>query len=143
MVHMYHHRTTSATLSLSASASRAFPLFGPLGERAWAGPDWNPEVLWADGPGDREGMIFRQKGEIWVNVRFDPLAHVAEYVRFGDTVVTRIRVALTDPGDTSCSANVRYDWIAVSEEGNADVERRREAMTIDWEDAVNAALGGQ
>ena len=117
-------------------------MFGPLGERAWAGEDWNPEVLWADGPGDREGMVFRQKGEVWVNVRFDACEHVAEYVRFGETVVTRIRVALTASGDHACSASVRYDWIALSEEGNAEVVRRRAATTIDWADAVNAALLG-
>lgn len=142
MVHMYQHETTSATFSLAASADRAFPMFGPMGERAWAGPDWNPEVLWADGPGDREGMVFRQKGEVWVNVRFDSSEHVAEYVRFGDIIVTRIRVALTPRGSEACGADVRYDWIATSEEGNAEVVRRREAMTIDWEDAVNTALGG-
>jgi len=140
MVHMYQHEHASASLSLAASADHAFPMFGPLGERAWAGPDWNPEVLWADGPGDREGMVFRQRGEVWVNVRFDPREHVAEYVRFGETVVTRIRVALTDHGKDACAADVRYDWIALSEEGNAEVVRRREGMTIDWEEAVNRAL---
>ena len=139
---MHQHETASATLSLAASADRAFPMFGPLGERAWAGPDWNPEILWADGPGDREGMVFRQRGEVWVNVRFDAREHVAEYVRFGELVVTRIRVELTDRGDDTCAANVRYDWIALSEEGNVEVVKRREAMTIDWEDAVNAALAG-
>jgi hypothetical protein len=141
MVHMYQHEHARATLALTASADRAFPMFGPNGERAWAGPEWDPEVLWADGPGDREGMVFRQKGEVWVNVRFDPREHVAEYVRFGPAVVTRIRVALSPRGDDTCAANVRYDWIALSEEGNAEVVRRREGMTIDWEEAVNEALG--
>ena len=115
-------------------------MFGPLGERAWAGEEWQPEVLWADGPGDREGMVFRQKGEVWVNVRFDATARVAEYVRFGETVVTRIRVALTPRGDAACSAEVRYDWIAVSEAGNAEVAKRAAAMTIDWQGAIDAAL---
>jgi hypothetical protein len=140
MVHMYHHETAATILSLTASTERAFPMFGPLGERAWAGPEWTPEVLWADGEGDREGMVFRQKGEVWVNVRFDSREHVAEYVRFGETVVTRIRVILTPRGDDACSADVRYDWIALSEEGNKEVVRRRESLSIDWEEAVNAAL---
>jgi hypothetical protein len=140
MVHMYQHETASKTISLHASTDRAFPMFGPLGERAWAGPDWQPEVLWADGPGDRPGMIFRQRGEIWVNVRLDAGTREAEYVRFGPDVVTRIRVELTPTGDDACSADVRYDWIAVSEAGNAEVVKRRDAMTIDWDEAINAAL---
>ncbi|HKR63203.1 MAG TPA: hypothetical protein VJZ00_05670 [Thermoanaerobaculia bacterium] len=115
-------------------------MFGPLGERAWAGEDWQPEVLWADGPGDSEGMVFRQKGEVWVNVRFDRVANVAEYVRFGADVVTRIRVALEPRGENACDAHVRYEWVAVSEEGNAEVARRKAATTIDWEDAIHAAL---
>jgi len=115
-------------------------MFGPLGERAWAGDDWQPEVLWSDAPGDREGMVFKQKGEIWVNVRLDPTARIAEYVRFGDTVVTRIRVELTPQGNDACTVNVRYDWTAVNEAGNAEVAKRAAAMTIDWEEAVNAAL---
>ncbi len=117
-------------------------MFGPLGERAWAGAEWQPEVLWADGPGDREGMVFRQKGEIWVNVRLDSDAHVAEYVRFGADIVTRIRVELTPAGDDACSADVRYDWIAVSEAGNDEVPKQSAAMTIDWDVAINAALNG-
>jgi hypothetical protein len=140
MVHVYQHEAVSNSITLQASADRAFPMFGPLGELAWAGPEWQPEVLWADGPGDREGMVFRQKGEIWVNVRFDAGARVAEYVRFGVDVVTRIRVALTPSGDDACSADVRYDWIAVTEAGNAEVAKRRAATTIDWDVAINAAL---
>jgi hypothetical protein len=111
---MYQHESAARTLSLRHSADASFPMFGPLGERAWAGDDWQPEVLWSDAPGDREGMVFRQKSEIWVNVHLDATARVAEYVRFG--------------------------WIAINEAGNAEVAKRAATMTIDWEDAVNAAL---
>jgi hypothetical protein len=137
---MYQHESAARTLSLRHSADASFPMFGPLGERAWAGDDWQPEVLWSDGPSDSEGMVFRQKNEIWVNVRLDATARVAEYVRFGDTVVTRIRVALTPQGTDACTVNVRYDWIAINEAGNAEVAKRAATMTIDWEDAVNVAL---
>ena len=97
---------------------------------------------WADGPGDREGMVFRAAGDLWVNVRFDREAFVAEYVRLAADMVTRIRVALTPSGDAASTAEVRYAWTAVTEAGNAQVAAKKaDAETMmDWEEDVNAAL---
>ena len=141
---MYQHATASRTLVLHASADDAFPMFGPFGERAWAGPRWNPHVLWADGAGDREGMVFRNADDpqTWVNLRFDPQGRVAEYLHFDDKVVTRIRVTLEPAGEQLTHALVAYEWVALSEEGNAVVEAKKAGAEefLKWDEAINAAL---
>ena len=57
------------------SDARAAPLFGPQGERAWAGEDWNPQFVFPTPARDIEGAVFTVRhGEhtaVWVNTVFD------------------------------------------------------------------------
>ncbi len=70
---------------------RAAVLFGPNGERCWAGPNWNPEFLYPQPGKDTQGAVFTvQHGphkSVWVNTVFDPAAGRMQYVvlHAGDT----------------------------------------------------------
>jgi hypothetical protein len=54
---------------------QAAPLFGPDGERPWAGKHWNPQFLYPQPAHDEQGAVFTvQHGPvtaIWVNTLFD------------------------------------------------------------------------
>jgi hypothetical protein len=41
-----------------APFAKAAPLFGPEGERAWAGKHWNPEFIHPQPARDVEGAVF-------------------------------------------------------------------------------------
>ena len=51
----FERTTTSFSLTVKAPYEEAAPLFGPQGERAWAGPHWNPEFLYPRPASDVEG----------------------------------------------------------------------------------------
>jgi hypothetical protein len=120
-------------------------MFGPEGERAWAGPGWNPRICWSPSAGgDAEGMVFTlDNGSTWINVRFDALARVAEYVHLLAGVVTRIRVEVRPRDERTSEAFVTYAWTATCAEAE-DVVRERAAATAEslptWGEKVNAAL---
>ena len=146
---MYQHLTTRHSFLIHAPATTAFPMFGPEGERVWAGPDWDPQICWTpfvDGerPGDGEGMIFTLgNGSTWINVRFDAEAGVAEYVHLLAGVVTRIRVEIRSREADSCEALVTYSWTATSPETEATIRERAATTTASlptWGEKVNNAL---
>jgi len=138
------HHEIERTLHVQTSAAGAFPLFGPLGEREWA-EGWDPRVIWSDGEGDREGMIFRNGSTepVWVALRFDAHDRIAEYVHFTPDLITRIRVEVMPRDADSSNVRVRYAWTAITEAGEGKVAERRESFAEalqEWEPAINAAL---
>jgi hypothetical protein len=52
------HLSTSFDLTVHASYAKTAPLFGPEGERAWAGKHWNPEFIHPQPAKDVEGAVF-------------------------------------------------------------------------------------
>ncbi len=52
------HVTNSFHFVIRAPLSRAAPLFGPEGERCWAGQHWNPQFLYPQPGKDVEGAVF-------------------------------------------------------------------------------------
>ena len=48
------HVTNRFRFVIRAPLNRAAPLFGPEGERCWAGQGWNPEFLYPTPGRDRE-----------------------------------------------------------------------------------------
>jgi hypothetical protein len=52
------HLSTSFDLVVHAPYAKTAPLFGPEGERAWAGKHWNPEFIHPQPAADIEGAVF-------------------------------------------------------------------------------------
>src|SRR3954464_15348763 len=77
---------TAFDLSVNLPYSEAAPLFGPEGERAWAGKHWNPHFLYPPLPHDEQGAVFTvQHGPFtatWVNTLFDLEARHFIYAYF-------------------------------------------------------------
>ena len=91
--------------------AEAAPLFGPEGERPWAGKHWNPQFLYPRPAHDEQGAVFTVHHgpvtAVWVNTLFDLNARHFQYVYFiPDIMVTTIDVAfharrLNTPRSTS------------------------------------------
>src|ERR1700757_3979472 len=77
--------------------AEAAPLFGPEGERPWAGKHWDPQFLYPQPARDEQGAVFTiQHGPVdavWVNTLFDLEAQHFQYVYFiPEVMVTTIDV---------------------------------------------------
>ncbi len=142
------HVTNSFAFTVNTSLRDAAPLFGPEGERAWAGNDWNPQFVFPVPAQDVEGAVFTQRhGEhtaVWVNTVFDVNAGRMQYVYvLEDLLVTTIDVRLhaVDPAHTK--VDVTYVRTALRPEANehaAALGKHDGEQGKVWEKEINAYL---
>lgn len=135
-------------LRVGAPPDHVFPLFSPLGERAWV-PGWDPEILYPHGASWTRGMVFRTRSDsgdaLWIVTRLDPDAHEVEYRRVEPgRYVVRISVRCTADPAPGTAVSIEYEFVGLSESGNAEIA----AMTQEgyaqkmrqWEAWIAAAL---
>jgi hypothetical protein len=133
---------------LDAPPERVFPLFTPLGERAWV-PGWAPRFLWpADGEAV-EGAVFltRAAGEletIWTMIAHEPGRRVAYTRTTPGSRAGIVEVRCEPHGGGRTVAHVTYTYTALSARGNDFLAEWTEAEyrpSIDgWQTAINTHL---
>jgi hypothetical protein len=142
------HVSNTFHLVVRAPLSRAATLFGPEGERCWAGPDWNPEFVYPQPGKDVQGAVFTvQPGAhraVWVNTVFDTAVGRMQYVSFiPETLVFTVDVRLTVLDPTHTSVEVTYARTALDAAVNDEVEamgtRDRESGP-EWQAAIEKCL---
>jgi hypothetical protein len=144
------HQSTSFDLVVHASYAKTAPLFGPNGERSWAGKHWNPEFIHPLPAADVEGTVFTiQHGPydaVWVNTLFDVDGRHFQYVYFlPDLMVTVIDVRFMPDGPDSTKVNVVYARTAITPQGNEHVTAMTEIDRTagkDWQKAIDDYLAG-
>lgn len=127
---------------------RAAVLFGPNGERCWAGPNWNPEFLYPQPGKDTQGAVFTvQHGphkSVWVNTLFDPAAGRMQYVSFiPETLVTTVDVHLTAADPSNTNVEVMYARTALDAAANDEVEalgKKDSESGPEWQQAIEKCL---
>jgi hypothetical protein len=142
------HVINTFHLVVRAPLSRAAGLFGPEGERCWAGPHWNPEFLYPQPGKDLPGTVFTvQHGPhkaVWVNTVFDNVGGRMQYVAFvPDTLVFTVDVRLTAVDPAHTAVEVTYARTALDAAVNDEVEamgtRDRESGP-EWQEAIEKCL---
>jgi hypothetical protein len=136
---------------IRAPLSRAAPLFGPEGERCWAGQHWNPEFLYPQPGKDVQGAVFTvQHGphtSVWGNTVFDPAGGRMQYVSFvPDTLVSTVDVRLTVLDPSSTGVEVTYARTALDVAANDDVQamgRSDRESGPHWQQAIENCLARQ
>ena len=133
---------------LSVPPAQAAPLFGPEGERCWAGGNWDPHFVYPQPAHDEQGAVFTvQHGPstaVWVNALYDLDARHFIYAYFipGIMVTTiDVRFAPTDANTTE--VRVLYTRTALTAEGNGHVTAFTDAdksAAHDWQQAIDASL---
>ncbi len=136
------------TQHIHAAPGAVFPLLCPVREHDWI-EDWSTDFVISESGLVEEGCVFQTPGTegqppaTWVVTRHEPAVFEVEMVKLipGHTV-TRLAIALSGDGGEGTLAHVRYEWTALSAEGEPDVERWTEDawrvfMGI-WEDAMNS-----
>jgi hypothetical protein len=142
------HVRTEFDLTVHAPYRVAFPLFGPVGERSWAGSDWNPQFVHPRPAADIQGTVFTGKHgahqAVWVNTVFDLEGHHIQYAYFiSDVMVTTIDLTFLPLDSAETKVTVIYERTALSVAANEQVQQfgaADRARGADWEKAINAYL---
>lgn len=145
------HMQTSFDLLVHASYGVTAPLFGPEGERAWAGKHWDPQFIHPQPAADAEGAVFTiQHGPFhatWVNTLFDVEGKHFQYVYFiPDLMVTVIDVRFNPAGADSTAVHVTYKRTALTQEGNEHVTAMTEGdkkAGKEWQEALDEYLAAK
>jgi hypothetical protein len=145
------HVNNSFRLVVPAPLIRAATLFGPDGERCWAGPHWNPNFLYPQPGKDMQGAVFTvQHGphnSLWINTLFDPAGGRMQYVMFiPDKLVSTVDVRLTSIDPSRTGVEVVYARTALDAAANDDVEamgKRDRESGPEWQQGIENCLRGQ
>jgi hypothetical protein len=136
------HFTVHAPMAVAA------PLFGPEGERAWGGSDWDPNFLFPLPAQDVEGAVFLvQHGgykSTWVATELDFTAGHIQYVNIIDgAMAVRIDIHLAAAGPSETAATIVYERTALQSELNEHIKGLAEGDAnsgLHWESAINGYL---
>jgi hypothetical protein len=142
------HARSEFTFTVKAPMAVAFPLFGPEGERPWAGPHWDPQFVYPLPAKDVEGAVFHvhhgHHSATWVNTAFDAQAGHAAYAYVIDgKLATRIDVQLTPVDAAATTVRVMYERTALSPSVNPDIAEKAQTdqkMGPEWEHAIGRYL---
>jgi len=142
------HARSEFTFTVQAPMAVAFPLFGPEGERPWAGPHWDPQFIYPRPAKDIEGAVFRvhhgHHSVTWVNTAFDAQAGHAAYVYVIEgKLATRIDVQLTPMDAGSTRVRVIYERTALDPSVNPDIAEMAQTdakMGPAWEQSIGKYL---
>ncbi|MGA8492619.1 MAG: hypothetical protein WB711_19505 [Terriglobales bacterium] len=127
------------------------PLFGPEGERGWAGGHWDPQFLYPQPAQDTQGAVFTIRHghhqAYWINTSFDTEARHFQYVYFipeAMVVLIDVRFSGADPENTN--VDVSYERTALNPEANQRVKDMGDADRDngkEWATAISDYLAKQ
>lgn len=133
------HVRNEFEFTIHAPYKVAAPLFGADAERAWAGPDWNPQFLYplhGAATKDVPGAVFtikhgHNRHASWINTAFDlDTGHVQYVYVLADAMVTLIDIHLAPieaDGAPATRVKVAYERTALSPEANDHVRQFAES----------------
>ena len=139
---------TAFDLTVHLPYHEAAALFGPEGERAWAGKHWNPQFLYPQPARDEQGVVFTiQHGPItvtWVNTLFDLDGRHFQYAYFiPNIMVTTVDVRFTPINSTTTAVHVTYTRTALTPEGDEHVTTftaNDKSAAQDWQQSIDTYL---
>ena len=142
---------TSFDLTVHASYDETAPLFGPEGERPWAGKHWDPQFIYPRPARDEEGAVFTvQHGPVsavWVNTVFDVEGRHFQYAYFiAGLMVTTIDVRFNPVDVANTQVHVVYTRTAPAPEGNEHVTAMTEGdhrAGKEWQEAIDTYLANR
>jgi len=120
------HVSNSFEFDVHAPLTETAPLFGPEGERCWAGKHWNPVFVYPQPGKDVEGAVFTiahgQHTVVWVNTILDVAGGRMQYVVVIPEVQTfTVDVRLSPVASAVTHVKVTYTRTALDVSANDTV----------------------
>lgn len=142
--------TRTGTIHLHGPIAKVFPLFEPIGEKAWA-PGWEPQVVYPTNEAAQNGTVFltyddHGKNETyWAIIEYDTHRHRITYINvIPNYQVRRITVECREIAPDKTDATVSYSYTGTTSRGNDDLlkktEERYAAEMQHWTQAINHYL---
>jgi hypothetical protein len=128
--------------------AEAAALFGPEGERPWAGKHWDPQFIFPLPARDEQGAVFTIKhgplSAVWVVAQHDVEARHFHYVYFiSNLMVTTIDVRFAVVDASTTRVHVTYARTAMTPEGDehvAAMSKGDRQSGAEWQEALDAYL---
>lgn len=155
----HHHRRAASRgpalhvrnefeLTVHAPYPIAARLFGPEGERAWAGGHWDPHFLYPQPAQDVQGAVFTirhgHRHAYWVNTLLDMEARHFQYVYvIPEAMAVLIDVRFSEPDAANTKVSVAYERTALNSEANEHVKQLGDSdreSGKEWGTAINNYL---
>lgn len=134
----------SHAFTVEMPLARAFALFEPEGERAWA-QGWDPTYLFPTDGRAQPGMVFTTShgGEetTWLVIRHEPASGLVEYARVtpGSRIATvLVQCSALEPARTRVT--VIYTFTGLGEAGNAYIRGMDEARYREYIESWGKAI---
>jgi hypothetical protein len=145
------HVETNFDVVVHAPYAEAARLFGPEGERAWAGKHWDPRFVYPQPGRDEQGAVFTiQHGPleaVWVVARHDVEARHFQYVYVIPGIMAcTIEVGFRPVDAGTTNVHVTYERTALSAEGDGHVATMAEGdrkAGPEWQAAIERYLSGR
>ena len=140
--------SNSFEFDVHAPLTEAAPLFGPEGERCWAGKHWNPVFVYPQPAKDVEGAVFTiahgPHTVVWVNTIFDVAGGRMQYVVVIPEVLTfTVDVKLNPVAAAVTHVKVTYTRTALDVSANDTViamGKMDGAAGPDWQRSIESYL---
>jgi len=147
---MRAHEETRFSVVVHVPYTDAARMFGPEGERAWAGSGWDPQFVYPKPGRDEQGAVFTVHygplEAVWVIARHDVEARHFQYVYLiADIMVCTIDVEFAPVGGETTNVQVTYARTALSAEGDGHVQSMAEEdrqAGAEWQAAIDQYLAG-
>ena len=140
------HEYTQAN---DAPPERVFPLLCPVREVDWV-PNWKYNLIYSDSGVAEDGCVFTTPNEggtetVWMVTHYDPASLTIAYAWVEPGMIaTQLRIALAPAPSGKTSSHICFAYTALSEAGNAVVDRYTQAWFRKkmqaWEEAINYHL---
>jgi len=128
---------------------QVFPLLCPVREADWL-PHWKYNLIYSESGLAEDGCVFTTPNEsgtenVWMCTHYDPAALTIAYAWVEPGLVaTQLRIALAPAPGGKTRSHIRFSYTALSEAGNAVVDRYTQAWfekkMLGWEEAINHYL---
>jgi len=145
------HLSASFEFIVHAPYAVTAPLFGPNGERVWAGQEWDPKFIYPQPANDVEGAVFTVNHGtstlVWINTVFDLDARHIQYAYFlPESMVSTVDVRFNLIDASTTQVKVVYTRTAHTPQNNelvgmmSENDRKKDK---EWERAIDNYLANQ
>jgi uncharacterized protein YndB with AHSA1/START domain len=134
--------------SNSGPPEKVFPLLCPVREAEWV-PDWKYRLIYSKSGFAELGCVFATPNEdgrqtTWIVTDYDPPRRISFAWILPDLIATRLTIFLEPNGSERTNAHVTYEYTALSNAGERELDSYNETWYIakmaGWEKAINHFL---
>jgi hypothetical protein len=140
----------TASIDISGSIEKVFPLFGAFEERKWA-DKWDPTIIYPSAERIEEGTAFKTNGHghgeqsfMWIVTKYQLQDHLIQYLVSTENRYWTITIKCRRSTVKVTTAEITYEYTGLNATGNQTNQYALQSIykqdLKDWEKAINYYL---